>query len=353
MERLPDYIKQLRWGKTLYFFNELDVCVYRMQGHFDIIKCSTGETTRVNLKLAHQFVACNKTKRLFFVRRSFPRPDYSKPYVEGEVKNNLYFYVYDLVKNTYKKSKPFRGASLFDASLRSFLSAQEDYMTIINIDGEILNVSLDTLEVEKVMRLDEFVEDPFRFFHNPWYRTEENIYETEVSRQKQWYEEPYDPARDNLFAKLDLSKKTLEFRPGDGGWYDTSVYLEDAGVWVHQKPNITNRMKATSFLFDIRKDDQIIWQFEIPCSPFIDSGLFWRGRNIFSFSANTFVICFTTMIYLCDLQTKSLEGLFFVTGMADVFFDKANGHIIPVFFSGVTDDMVTLDDFTDVSDKSG
>jgi len=346
VERLPEYIRRLTWGSKLYYFNELDICVHKKQNHFCIIKCSTGETTKVSLQHVYQFMACNKTNKLFFVRITHGKLDYTKPY--GGVKSYLHFYVYDLSNGLYKKSKAFSRPTPLGEWMSSFISEDEDIATVINCNGDVFTVGIDTLEVKMVMCLGELVEDVNQFFRKPWYKTGLNVYETDVSRQRQWYEEKPDSSQnsDYLFAKIDLANKTLECRAGQGGPYDTSVFLEAIGIWVHHKPNNYNRLKASSFFFDIRKNDEIIWQFEIPCKP-DDGRLFGEFKNnIASFSENIFVICFTKMIYLCNLQDLSLENISFGTGMADVFYDKGKGHIIPVYFAGTTEDMITLDDFS-------
>jgi len=352
MERLPDYLKRLNFGSTVHFFNELDICIHRKQNHFNIIKCSTGETTKLDLKHTCQFMACNKANKLFFVRRTHGKPPHiklNKSFDNDKIKSYLHFYVYDLKSDTYKKSKPF--CQLTPSSDMSSFHLNDDNIICICSNGDVLTVNIDTLDVEVSMRLRNYIELEGRLFsYRPWYRVDNNSYTTIVNRQRYWYKtssyfDGFSDEIDYLYVKIDVIDKTHKCIPGKGTLYETSVYLEDSRVWVHQRSSNTNMMNVTSSLYDIKKGDEVIWQFEIPhrASDVMLNG--WECRNIFNFSETLFVICFNKMIYLCNLQDLTLKSIFFNTGMHDVFYDKEKGYIIPIYNLGTTENMITLDDF--------
>ena len=351
MERLPGYISRLNMGSSVYFFNESDICIHKKQNHFSIIKCTTGEIKKLDLKNAYKFMVCNKAKKLFFVRGTHGKSYYFKPdepFDNSKTKSYLHFYVYDLSSGTYKKSKPFRQLTPSD-NMSAFHSDDENIIAICN-NGDILTINTDTLFVELTMRLSDFAEMGDKFVYGPWYRTGRNKYETIVRRQRYWYKSNshFDNFADSveyLYVKLDLLTQALDCIPGDGKMYETSVYLEDCGLWVHQRSNNSNRLKVSASVYDIKKNNEIIWSFEIPhkASDVMHSG--WECRSIFDFSENLFVICFNKMIYLCNLHDMSHKSIFFNTGMYDVFYNKEKGHILPIYYLGTTEEMITLDDF--------
>lgn len=347
MKRLPKSVKRLTWGTSMFFFNGLDVCVHSRQSYFNIINCTTDEVTKVNIKHAYQFIGCNKTNRLIFAQMGVRKVDYSKPHPYNAGKPFVYFYVYDLNSGTYKRTKAFSRSYPLSERMSTFFENGDDIVTVINSNGDIFTVNINSLEIELIMSLSELEYDANKFVYN-WYKTGLDTYETATYKRKFWY--PIERAKqtDNfMIAKVDLSKKTLDYRPCSGGPYDNSIYLHDFGIWVHLSVNESDAMsKSAPMHFEIRMNDEIIYKFEIPCSPFYDGRLFFSDRNIVSFTKDSFVICFSQAIYLCNVKDFSLKSIFLDDGMADVFFDKERGHIVPIYFMGATKEMFTLDDFS-------
>lgn len=328
---LPKYIKNLRWGSQLFFLRGLNLCVHTKNNSFTLTRISTGESIKFNVKNTYKFFECVNTNRLFF-------SSYTHYY-----KNKIYFYVLDLNSNSLERTV----AKLNTEVMSVFLSDDETTATVIHSNGSIVTVDIDRLTAEEVMNLQLSQKLSVFYFINggsltkPWYRTQPGVYETVVRGGEKG---------GSSFAKLSIDNKRLELNFIRQVPFNNSVYLEEVGIWVH-----TTRNKFLSFeeemsklhplIFEMRRNGEIFWKFEILCKLVHEETMFWKETNIVSLSRDTFVICLSNQICLCDVKNLTAKVISFAARFADVFFDTAKGRILPVYYSGVTKDMYTMDDF--------
>ena len=152
--------------------------------------------------------------------------------------------------------------------------------------------------------------------------------------------------RRGLFAilKINLIDKSFDYTPITEEVYSWSVYLEDMKIWVHVGTR-EQFAKKTNLFFYIRKNGKIIWEFEMPCKPMVDLAYLSDHGNIFSVSDDQFLFFMSKGLYLCNIAKQEIKELVFHAGLYNVFYDKTNGFIIPVYLMGATKEMFTLDDF--------
>ena len=298
--KLPSYIKRLVWGHSLFFFKALDICVHAKSNSFKIVNCSTGEELICAKKAAGNFIACDRTQRLFFSHLSSA--------------SKFCFSAYDVRSATLTTAKK----ALVCGSRSVFLSSDGDCSTIIVGDGDILCVENDSLNMEVVMKLSDvqteirdnlFTQDGIFRVSGPWYKTKENVYETIFCTIPKFCTPPQ--TAKSVIITVNLADKSFFYAPISEAVYGTpSVYLGDLRIWVHHwvdKDWVNNGYaNKTTMFFHIRRDGEIIWEFDIPCSPMDDIRLFNGGRNVCSFSESQFVICLSKAFYLCDIEEKAI-----------------------------------------------
>ena len=357
MTKLSGAISGLKWGKQLYYFHYLDICIYQMSTHFKIITLSTNEIYEVNIRETRTFVASEKYEKIFFTSLIH--------YKQG--KGYTLFAL--TLKDKSLKKVPILTINSYE-HINLFISADENYLDIITADGYVYKVCISTLQRDDIMDLQALDTNRFfqpwdlsrvdidresfdskkdyedflmRWFYVPdqWFNTEDNMYETYVIRGEN---------NDNSFTKLelDISRNKFEilpknhyFKQKDFRFSTGFTFCKKSNLWTYQ---LFNKVKGKyRIICVINKNDSYFCHFEITTN----NNYFYSKMH--ELNENQILFHFTDVLYLCDVANKSVKAIKIKQGKAmDICFYHEIGYIIPLYFAyKKSKAYYTINDFED------
>jgi len=203
MLKLPEVFSKLSQGHKLYFFHELDICIYALGTCVEVINLSNYEVYTIDISGAKNFVSSKKYKKVFFITWQYYENELTL--VELSVEEKSYKTV---LISTYTEIPPsvamplsFSTPELKQAGLLSlkkslplFISDDEDYVIIINIiSGNLYKINIFDLAIEtivlnptssvRVLTGREVCINDAKIrmdFPNVWYSRKHELYENDV-----------------------------------------------------------------------------------------------------------------------------------------------------------------------------
>ena len=322
-------IKKLVWGNSLYFFHELDTCIFVQQNSLSVITLSNKEVWKLNIKCSYKFLASFKHRKVFFANYN---------------NNNgctIHFFVLDPANRTYLKKRYIADYEFMSV----FLSDNENYVTAILSNGKIIEIDLISLEIEEKIDLSNFqiqgcITHDSRFYYTGlWYKVKNNMFETYLTKE-------------SFKLRVDLSKKELEYlqhTTSDSTTYtseDTVFHIKELKLYVNVKCSYTDNQLHV--MCKINKDHKHSFSFEMTLL-FSYLGI-ERLLGVEFLKDNLILFKFRTCIFLLDVEKTSARKLDFTdTPIQELFIDKNNIYFFPVYANSSTSYLFTLDDFKDIN----
>lgn len=343
MVRLSDVFNQMNAASQLWFFEELDICIYAKNTFTKIITLSTEDSWKIDLKYVYHAISSAKYKKIFLLNNT---------------KNDrATITAISVEQKTYKKLNAF---VLTDTKC-SFISKDEQYIILIDARGKVVKINIDNLQSETVIELKEYINSEyvcrFGFFHlaNPWYDCGNDIYANyvRVENENSYSEEKKAKLELKKYEeyRLDVFNKKIEVIPLKSLTHNmfTNVFNNDViprhhhckeldlDIYVAFKYSTNNLSYVTC---EFQRNGNYLFHFdteaELIATPIIE---YYKENKIL-------ICCNAYGIYLCDIGKQNLKYLNIPEGgINNMFLYRKNELIILTYVDRPTKECYTIDDF--------